>query len=97
MKNNNVFYSCPYCKEEYTEPADLAHCILSCEEKAKQEAEAKKQAKLAAEKEARKSEIEAIENKLGELISAYIKDYGPYRTKRAYNENGFPYLWHMFF
>ena len=94
MKNNNVFYSCPYCKEEYSEPGDLARCILSCEEKKRIEEEAKKRAKLEAEKEARKTEIEETEKKLIELKSSYVKDYGHYYTTRKYDPDTIPSILH---
>ena len=57
MKNNNAFYSCPYCKEEYEEPGDLARCILSCEEKKRIEDEKAKKEKLEAEKQKRYDEV----------------------------------------
>ena len=78
MKNeiNNTFYACPYCKEEYTNPVDLAHCILSCEEKRKKEEEQKKAEKMADEKEARYKEIVDARNNYLKLISNYTKDYG---------------------
>ena len=64
----------------------------------KEKAEAEERAaKLTAEKEARKAEIETVEKRLGELISAYIKDYGSYNRTRTHNDDGFPYLWHLFF
>lgn len=65
-------------------------------EKEKEERE-QAEAKLAAEKESRYAEIKKIEKKRSELIRAYIKDYGSYNTTRAHNEDGIPYLWHMFF
>ena len=74
----NTFYSCPYCKTEYTEPTDLAHCILSCEEKKRIEEEEKKREKLAAEKDARYNEIKAAEKHYSELVKDYVKDYGSY-------------------
>ena len=83
---NNMFYACPYCKEEYTDPVDLAHCILSCEEKKKIEEEKQKAEKLAAEKDARYKEIQAAEEKLIELKKAYVNDYGSYCTKRSFND-----------
>ena len=73
---DNAFYTCPYCKEEYTHPSDLAHCILSCEDKKKREEEERKKAELALVKEARKKEIEDAANNYNELLKAYIKDYG---------------------
>ena len=97
MKDKNVFYSCPYCKEEYAEPGDLARCILNCEDKKRIEEEKAKKAKLEAEKEARKAEIDETENKLGALIRAYIKDYGSYNTTRTHDADGFSRLWHMIF
>ena len=94
---NNTFYSCPYCKEEYAEPGDLARCILSCENKKRIEEEKAHKAKLEAEKEARKSEIEEAEKRLGTLIRAYIKDYGSYNTTRTRDADGLSRLWHMIF
>ena len=89
MKNetNNTFYSCPYCKEEYASPVDLAHCILSCEEKKKKAEEQKKAEKLAAEKDARYEEIQATEKHLIELKKTYIRDYGSYYSTRSFNLN----------
>jgi hypothetical protein len=88
MKNetNNTFYACPYCKEEYANPVDLAHCILSCEEKKKKEEEQKKAEKLAAEKDARYQEIVAVEKHYYELLKAYIKDYGAITIKSDSSE-----------
>lgn len=88
MKNetNNTFYACPYCNEEYVSPVDLAHCILSCEEKKKKEEERKKAEKLAAEKDTRYQEVlDAKENYL-QLVSAYINDYGAITIKNDSSE-----------
>ena len=89
MKNemNNAFYTCPYCNEEYTEPSDLAHCILSCEEKKRVEEEKIKQEQLAAEKEFRKNEIEEAEKHYRKLLTDFIKDYGSYSTTRDYTDD----------
>ena len=73
---DNTFYTCPYCKEEYVNPSDLAHCILSCEDKKKREEEDRKKAELALKKEARKKEVDDAIDSCRELIKAYIKDYG---------------------
>lgn len=78
MKKNDTFYTCPYCKEEYTEPGDLARCILSCETRIKAEEEEKRKAKIAAEKEVRKKEVDEAIVKCKELIKAYMHDYGIY-------------------
>lgn len=94
---NNTFYTCPYCKEEYTDPVDLAHCILSCEEKKKIEEEKQKEEKLAAEKEARYEEIQEVEKQLIELKKAYIKDYGSYYSKRSFDDKDALEFFHYFF
>lgn len=73
---DNTFYTCPYCKEEYTSPSDLAHCILSCEDKKKREDEERKKAELALVKEAREKEIKDVADNYHKLLKAYIKDYG---------------------
>ena len=78
MKNNNVFYSCPYCKEEYTQPGDLARCILSCEEKKRIEEEQAKKAKLEAEKQKRYDAIVVAYDKFEE-------DYGAFTLKSEKN------------
>lgn len=92
MEKKNVFYTCPYCKEEYSAPADLAHCILNCEEKKKiEEAEAKK-AKLEAEKQARYDEIMTAYKHFEKLRSEYVDDYG-YFTFETKNQNGESCSW----
>lgn len=73
---DNTFYTCPYCKEEYTDPVDLAHCILSCEDKKKREEEERKKAELALAKENRKKEVEVARDNFQKLLKEYIKDYG---------------------
>lgn len=85
MNNKNVFYTCPYCKEEYSSPVDLAHCILSCEEKEKMIAERKRQKELADNKEARKNEIESVAKHYQTLVKDFIKDYGSYDVIRCYD------------
>ena len=88
MKNetNNTFYACPYCKEEYTNPVDLAHCILSCEEKKKKEEEQKRAEKLAAEEEARYQEVMEAKDNYICLLKAYINDYGTITIKNDYSD-----------
>jgi hypothetical protein len=73
---NNAFYTCPYCKKDYTDPSDLAHCILSCEDKKKREEKERKKAELALQKETRKKEVEDALDKYYVLLKAYLKDYG---------------------
>lgn len=80
---DNTFYACPYCKEEYTHPADLAHCILSCEDKKKREEEERKQAELIANKEARRKELDEISEKYNKLLTEFIRDYGYYSTSTS--------------
>lgn len=87
MNNKHTAYICPYCNGAYETPGGLARCILDCEEKKKIEEEKARKAKLEAEKEARKTEIEETEKKLIELKSSYIKDYGYYYTTSEYDHN----------
>lgn len=96
MKNDNTFYSCPYCKEEYTEPSDLAHCILSCETRIKAEEE-KRKAQLIAEKAARKEKVELAEKEYKKLLTAYVKDYGTYISTDSYDTDDIPSLFRMIF
>lgn len=94
MSNKYTFYTCPYCKEEYSEPVDLAHCILRCEEKKKREEEEVKRAKLKAEKDARYKEIvDAYEN-FEELRDKYVDDYGSFTFKTG---NGAGSVWRWVF
>ena len=81
MKDKNIFYSCPYCKEEYTEPGDLARCILSCEEKKRIEEEKTKKTKLEAEKQKRYDEVVDVYKQFDKLKSEYIDDYGSFVFK----------------
>ena len=73
---DNTFYTCPYCNEEYTIPSDLAHCILSCEDKKKREEEERRKAELALEKETRRKEVIDAYKHFEKLRSDYLKDYG---------------------
>lgn len=73
---DQTFYTCPYCKEEYSNPSDLAHCILSCEDKKKREEEERKKAELALEKEARQKEVENAFENLQKLMKEFVNDYG---------------------
>lgn len=98
-KNENTFYTCPYCGAEYSNPVDLAHCILSCEETQRKNAEEEKKKKLEAEKEARYKEIEEQSKKLSELIKEYTKDYGSFSFKRSYSDGDYPtnFFWNKLF
>ena len=80
---DNTFYVCPYCKEEHTNPSDLAHCILACEDRIKREEEERKQAELAITKEARKKELDEAFEKWNKLKNAFIRDYGCYSTSTS--------------
>jgi hypothetical protein len=76
MDDKNVFYTCPYCKEEYSAPSDLAHCILSCEEKKRAEEEKRRKELLDSEKNARKKEVDDALETYKHLLRAYMRDYG---------------------
>jgi hypothetical protein len=78
MGNKHALYICPYCKGAHETPSGLARCILDCEEKKKIEEEMAKKAKLDAEKEARKKEVDNAIEKCRELVKAYMHDYGIY-------------------
>ena len=88
---DNTFYTCPYCKEEYTNPVDLAHCILSCEDKKKREEEKRKQAELALKKETRKKEVEEALDNYQKLAKAYMEDYGSIVIRGNFNDT--PWYW----
>jgi DNA polymerase II large subunit len=85
MKKNDTFYTCPYCKEEYAEPSDLAHCILNCEARIKTEEKEKKRAKLEAEKKARHKEVTDAYENFEELKTKYVNDYGSFTFERTKN------------
>lgn len=68
--------------------------------KKKQEEEDKRKAELAANKDARYKEIEAVSEHLYQLIKDYTKDYGKFSFKRNYSDDKndyFPYIYHWFF
>ena len=81
MENKYALYICPYCKEAHETPGGLARCILDCEEKKKIEEEKAKKAKLDAEKETRKKEVDDALQNYKKLLSAYMNDYGIYSFK----------------
>lgn len=81
MGNKHALYICPYCKGAHETPGGLARCILDCEEKKKIEEEKAKKAKLDAEKEARKKEVDDALQNYKKLIAAYMNDYGIYSFK----------------
>ena len=62
----------------------------------KMEAE-EREAKLRAEKDARKKEIELAREHYQTLLNEYIKDYGSYSTAKSYSTGDeIPNLWRMF-
>ena len=81
MGNKHALYICPYCKGAHETPGSLARCILDCEEKKKIEEEMAKKAKLDAEKEARKKEVDDALQNYKKLLAAYMNDYGIYSFK----------------
>lgn len=93
---DNTFYTCPYCKEEYTNPTDLAHCILSCEDKKKREEEERKQAELALVKKTRMKEIEVAADHYHKLVKEFIKDYGSIEISSNYDD-WYPMIKNNFF
>ena len=105
MKNKAI-YTCPYCGNKYLAPSGLAHCILQCEERKKNEEAEQKQTKLDAEKATRWAEIESQrqvvrseKEKLSQLYEAYYNDYPLTVTESIYyyNDTDTPYLHHYFF
>ena len=78
MENKHALYICPYCKGAHETPGGLARCILDCEEKKKVEEEKAKKAKLDAEKETRKKEVDDALQNYKKLLAAYMDDYGIY-------------------
>jgi hypothetical protein len=65
----------------------------------KELAEAKaREAKLAAEKEARYKEIEEAADHLDALIRGWTADYGSFTLRKTYKDRySTPSLWHLFF
>ena len=70
-------------------------CIHQSEMIRKQIDEKKKEEEkeLAKIKDARKAEIDEVFEHLKDLIDDYTKDYGSYE----YEDDNFPYLYHLFF
>ena len=102
--NNNNLYSCPYCKKKYETPVEMARCILTCEEQKKIEEERAHEKELAAAKEKRRDEINAVAEHYAQLLAAYIRDYGSYDVTGCFdghNDSIFQLIfgskpWHMF-
>jgi transcription elongation factor Elf1 len=76
MSDVTTFYTCPYCNKEHSAPADLARCILSCEEKKRAEEAEARRARLAAERESRYQEVVDAYRQFEELRGKFVDDYG---------------------
>lgn len=67
-------------------------------QKAQQEEEEKREAQLALEKEARKTEVDEAFNNYVKLLKTYIKDYGPYKIVTSPDDSDwFPNVFKSFF
>lgn len=72
-------------KKQYEEAKSNFETLGEQLKKAEQEEEARKQAKLASEKEARAKEVDAAYDKYYKLLCAYVKDYGIYSKESKVN------------
>lgn len=78
MANNNKNKSLAELKEELEQAKKAYELVQQFYEKKEQEEAEKHKAKLVAEKEARKAEVDACIAHCKELVKAYINDYGDY-------------------
>ena len=85
-------------EEQYKKMTEQCNALNEQINQKKKDEEARKQAQLSFEKDARRKEVEEAYDRLNTLVNNYIKDYGSLSfTKNNKNEHEHPYLWHWFF
>lgn len=76
-------YKCEICGKSYEELEGRIECETKCFKERKAAEEKRKEAELAAKKEARRAEVEAAQKNYLELLEKYVEDYGIFSTKNA--------------
>jgi hypothetical protein len=91
MENKKKEFTLEELKEQYKALGEK----IAKQEKAEAE---EREAKLVAEKAARKKEIESAEENYRRLLGAYIKDYGSYSATRSCmsDDDIFTHLYRIF-
>ena len=82
----NKDFSIKELEEKCNELGNQYEDMMRILKERKQEEEIKKQAELAAEKEARKKEVTEARDNFQKLLKAYIKDYGSISINTDANE-----------
>lgn len=76
--DNKVTYKCAVCGEVYGSIAQRMNCEQTCLKKQEEEERKAAESKRAAEREARKQEVDDAFNKAYALKDKFVKDYGRY-------------------
>ena len=71
-------YKCGFCGTVYDEIYDRMNCESACHKKYTEEIKAAEEARKKEEQNDRKAEVDAAFERLHELITAFVKDYGNY-------------------
>ena len=71
-------YKCGFCGTAYNEIHDRMNCEAACHKKYAEEIKAAEEARKKEEKNVRKAEVDAAFERLHELLTAFVKDYGNY-------------------
>ena len=86
--DNNMFckpqYKCSICGKVYDKAIDRANCELNCYKKQQEEEYKAAEAKKAAEKDARKKEVDEAFKNAAKLPKDYTRDYGIYDYDNKY-------------
>ena len=87
VTKNDAMYACAICNKKHSNIADRIACETKCLEERNKAEEVMKKQKLELEKQARMKEIELMYEKLNDLISAYVEDYGYIKLNTRHNTN----------
>lgn len=103
MEEKNIYckftYKCGICGKEYNNVLDRAKCEIACAERAEEEARKAAEAKKKEEQKIRKAEVDEVFERLHELITNYVKDYGHYEYSDGGEDTNFYWpsrMWHNF-
>lgn len=101
MEDNNIYckftYKCGICGKEYSNVQERMNCEMACVKRQQEEEKKAAEAKKQAEKDARKAEVDEAFERLHELMTAFVKDYGHYEYDgEATNFNWPSKLYHRF-
>jgi len=79
---NKPLYKCGVCGEIYESIQERVNCETKCLKKQQEEEKKAAEAEKEAKKETRAKEVDEAIDRALELLQAYLKDYGSYKTNR---------------